>query len=622
MRSFYLFGLIWIGLVGVFPAQGATSVKLPPVILAGLEATIQLESGNDSLGGAVYIDNQVVYRISAAQIQSFTYTFKKSEVLQIRAGTETLNVPVKVLPGWLSLLPPLIAIVLALLLKEVLFSLFLGLLAGATLIAWTGNTGFWNVSFHALSSTVDTFVLQSLTDSSHVSIIVFSLLIGAMVAVITHNGGMKGIVKIISKFATNSRSGQLATYFMGVAIFFDDYANTLVVGNTMRPITDKLKISREKLSYIVDATAAPVTAIAFITTWIGAELSYIQEGLVQINLEYSAYAVFMNSLAYSFYPILTLIFMLILILMNREYGPMYQAQMNIKKYEETHVDREEVPCNVPDHQARGYNAIIPVAGIIIITLLSLLYTGNANQAWDTELGFWKNVSLLLGASDTYRSLLWASLSGVILAIGLTLVQRLSTIRMVADVFTQGVKSMMNAVLILVLAWGLAEVTSGLHTADFITAQLIQLNLGPHWMPAITFFTASLIAFATGTSWGTMAILFPLTIPAVWSVANHAGIDHGTALELLYMSIAAVLAGAVLGDHCSPISDTTIMSSLASSCNHIEHVRTQMPYAMTVGLVALFAGYIPVGFGVPAILVFPVDILLLYLIIRIIGKKTV
>lgn len=614
--------LVVLVMIFCFPMymEAVPQLHVQSVIVSSIPAEITISGLPDDMPGQLLFNGVPFASMSNQTDTTFQHTFAENGELKLVSGEYQLSTPIKVIPAWMTILPPLIAILLALLLKEVLTSLFIGVFAGAMLITWTTGASWLTIPVSSFTMTIDNFVINSIVDSDHASIIVFSLLIGAMVAIITLNGGMQGVVKLISKRAQSSKSGQLATFILGVAIFFDDYANTLVVGNTMRPITDRLKISREKLSYIVDSTAAPVAAIAFITTWIGAELSYIQEGLNQIGLDHSAYGVFMNSLSYAFYPILSLVFLLMTILMNREFGPMYKAQRDKISCEIQALAGESSIHEMKDSKARWFNALIPVLSIILLTLLSLYLTGSRVNPWDDSLSVSRNLSLILGAADTYKSLLWSSMAGVFIAAILTLAQRLATLRQTAEAFIDGVKSMMTAILILVLAWSLANVTHSLHTADYITHLLVGMDISIYLMPAITFITAALIAFATGTSWGTMAILYPLIIPAFWAMSIHVGIETPEQMRLLYMIVSVVLAGAVMGDHCSPISDTTIMSSLASSCNHIDHVRTQMPYAVSVGVISVLVGIIPAAYGLPPWLAFMLAILVSWLLIRYIGKK--
>jgi Na+/H+ antiporter NhaC len=409
---------------------------------------------------------------------------------------------------------------------------------------------------------------------------------------------------------------------MGIVIFFDDYANTLVVGNTMRPVTDRLKISREKLSYIVDSTAAPISAIAFVTTWIGAELSYIEDGIKTIGLNETAYDVFLNSLKYSFYPILALLFILILVYKKREFGPMLNAERKARIHgvDKIHPQVQNDEQELHSENERWYNAVFPVIVIVIGTIIGLVSTGLNEVGWDSEIGFSKNLSAVIGNADSYKALLWSSLAGVLVAVLLTITQRIMKLSDSINSLVKGFKTMLTAVLILVLAWSIALITKYMHTADFISSMLLEINITPFLIPTISFILAALVAFSTGSSWGTMAILYPLILPSSWLISKEFGLDYDQSMTVFYNVVSTVLAGSVLGDHCSPISDTTILSSLASSCNHIEHVRTQLPYALTVGLVATFLGTLPAAYGVPSWILFVLNIVVLYFVIVIFGKK--
>lgn len=560
---------------------------------------------------------------------SFTRPFSKETDLVIEYGNFQYKTHVDPIPQWFSIIPPLVAIVFALIFKEVYSALFIGILIGTTTIFAHQGSDWFTAFFEGIFAIADTYVLHSLADTEHLSIIVFSMLIGGMVSIITKNGGMKGVVNVLSRFAKNAQSGQFVTWLLGIAIFFDDYANTLVVGNTMRPVTDRLKISREKLAYIVDSTAAPIASIAFVTTWIGAELSYIQDGINTLGLDQSPYNVFINSLAYSFYPIFALIFILLLTYKGRDFGPMYKAEQRARAGKVTSWQAEAGSSEqareieTPEHvYPKGYNAVIPVAIVIFGTFAGLLYTGWDPQVWgDQQMAFSKKLSVIIGNSDSFKALLWSSIMGVIVALLLTVSQKILNLKTTVDTLIHGFKTMLTAIIILVLAWSLALLTQHLHTADFISRSLVAINLAPFLVPALTFILAALVAFSTGSSWGTMAILYPLILPASWMIAQNAGLEHAIALSLFYNVVSCVLAGSVLGDHCSPISDTTILSSLASSCNHIDHVRTQLPYALTVGGIAVAVGTVPSAYGVPGYITFPAGIILLYLIVRFFGKQS-
>lgn len=560
------------------------------------------------------------------------------------------------IPLWLSVLPPLIAIVLALIFKEVVVSLFVGIWVGAFI---AGGLRIESLYYFILSflEVVQVYVINALNDSGHLSVLIFSLLIGGMVAIISRNGGMAGVVQSLSKYARSQRSAQFITWFLGVAIFFDDYANTLIVGNTMRSVTDKYRVSREKLAYLVDSTAAPVAAIAFITTWIGAELGYIDDGISQLNgfdENLTPYAIFIESLKYSFYPILTLCFMLILIFTRRDFGPMFKAEQRAQSTGEVRsVGMEETSEEVEDLSPKAgaplkwRNAVIPVAVVIVMTIFGLIDTGiascysqlaekdltPASQGWgsvwaamggitpSTDPSFFVKLGTLIGSADSYVALLWASLSGVAAAIALTLLGRIMKLGETISTLTTGFKTMLPALIILTLAWSLAATTEGLHTATYLTTSL-QDSLNPFLLPVIIFILAAVISFSTGSSWSTMAILYPIAIPTTWAIGLAQNMDVAVAHELLMNVIAVVLAASVLGDHCSPISDTTILSSLASDCNHIDHVRTQLPYALTVGVVSMLAGGISTMLGggwLICILLLLTSIVILYVLVMRLGK---
>lgn len=553
---------------------------------------------------------------------SFEYRFLHEDQLRIKAFGEVKSVAINSIPLWLSIIPPLLAIVLALVFREVLSSLFIGIAFGSILIAVYGEGALGFLS--GFVRIIDTYIISALLDTGHLSIIVFSMLIGALVALVSKNGGMKGVVNILAKYARTARSGQFATYLLGLAIFFDDYANTLVVGNTMRPVSDKLGISREKLSYIVDSTAAPVAAIAFITTWIGAELSYLSVGIENIpemqGVE-SAYGIFLGSLQYAFYPILTLIFIFFIIYLKRDYGPMWRAEMKARA---EHASLEERPiaqleAEDADTSARWYNAVVPISSLILVAMLGLVLTGLSQSEFSGAESLLERIAIIIGNADSYRALLWASMSGLLIALLMTVSQRLLDLESAIKAIVNGFESLLPAILILVLAWSLAILTENLHTANFLSS-LMKGNVPPFMFPAICFLLAALVSFSTGSSWGTMAILYPLMLGTAWSLGSEYGLEYAENLAIFKNVAACILAGSVLGDHCSPISDTTILSSLATGTNHIQHVRTQMPYALSVGFVAVVFGTLPAAAGISPLLLFPLSIGMLFLVVRFLGKK--
>ena len=612
----------------IFSAQSiAANIELPEVVLSKVETDIQISNLEDSLEYYLLIADQRIPIEFSDNEATVSVVFQEETSVSLLTGSSTIEtIEVNPIPLWLSIIPPLLAILLALVFKEVVSSLLIGIFAGAFIIHIYAENVLIAL-LYAFMATIDQFILQALNDSGHLSIIVFSMLIGGMVSVVSKNGGMQGIVNRISKYAKDARSGQLATWFLGIAIFFDDYANTLIVGNTMRPITDRLKISREKLAYIVDSTAAPMAAIALVTTWIGAELGYIESGIAQIeNYHSGVYATFISSLAYSFYPMLALVFMFILIYRKRDFGPMYSIEKASRNSDMDNsslsVNNKELEEFVPedDSKIKAYNAVIPVLIVILGTIAGLIYTGwDAEVVSDNQLGFFKKLSTIIGNSDSYQALLWASLAGAVTALKLSILGKILTLQKAIQSLINGFKTMLPAIIILILAWSLAAVIEELKTADFLTS-LLSNNLSPQLLPSITFLLAALVAFSTGSSWGTMAILYPIMLPAAWSICMENGIETALTISIFHNTIACVLAGAVLGDHCSPISDTTILSSLASSCNHISHVKTQMPYALTVGTVSILLGTLPSGFGIPSWICFIISIATLYFIVQFAGKK--
>ncbi len=536
---------------------------------------------------------------------------------------------IRKIPFWLSVVPPLVAIILALIFKEVIVSLFIGVWTGA-FIAGGMRIDSLYYFFDSIFSVVERFVISALADSGHLSVLIFSLLIGGMVAVISRNGGMAGVVQSLSRYAKSARSSQFITWLLGVAIFFDDYANTLIVGNTMRSVTDKFKISREKLAYIVDSTAAPVSAVAFITTWIGAELGYIDAGMSMLDdfgKETTPYAIFLSSLKYSFYPILTLSFILMLVYTQKDFGPMLKAEKRARSTGKVspsvtsdmeHDDEKLDP--IPGAPLKWYNAAIPVLTVIFVTIYGLIDTGMTGlyatitdsgieissptwgQTWaalntynSENASFFFNLGSLIGSSDSYVALLWASFAGVFVAIFMTMAGKIMRLEQAISTMTTGFKAMLPALMILTLAWSLASTTEQLNTATYLSSTL-EGSINPFLMPVIVFILAAFISFATGSSWSTMAILYPIVIPTTWAICSSAGLEQAISTEILLNVISITLGASVLGDHCSPISDTTILSSLASDCNHIDHVRTQLPYALSVGVVSIILCFVSTLLG--------------------------
>ncbi len=499
----------------------------------------------------------------------------------------------RVLPGWVSIMPPLVAILVALTLRNVIPALLIGVWLGATSLRSFSLEGI----FRGLLDGFEIYVVRALADEDHAAIILFSLMIGGMVGIITRNGGMASIVRMIVSRARTAIGGQVAVWGMGMMIFFDDYSNTLVVGNTARPLTDHLKISREKLAYIVDSTAAPVVCIALITTWIGYEVGLIGDALNSVpGLDEAAYTVFLKSIPYSFYPILAFIFVLAVAVTGRDFGPMYKAEVRARQGQVSSVSTGDMPSlqgdqlePKPNIPLRAINAFVPLLVLIGSLVGGLYITGEGASITD-----------IIGSADAYKAMMWASLLGAMTAAVMTTGQGILSGHETVDAWFGGVKAMMFAMIVLVLAWALSAITFDLNTANYLVS-IFAGTLSPPLVPAVIFVLSAITAFTTGTSWGTLGILMPLVIPLTWAVLVANGMADPEHMHILYSAIASNLAGAVWGDHCSPISDTTVLSSMASGCDHIEHVRTQMPYALLVGTVAVLIGTIPGGFGFPPLL---------------------
>ena len=543
--------------------------------------------------------------------------------LQVLIGDRSDELEPTLIPGWFSVLPPILAILLALIFREAITALFAGVWLGALAVA----------GFNPLKATgrlIDQFVVPALTDADHVAILVFSLLLGGMVGIIARNGGTMGIVESVTPFARSARRGKIATWAAGLAIFFDDYANTLIVGNTMRPITDRLRISREKLAYIVDSTAAPVAALVPISTWVGYEISLISDGLriaaeqnpngADVILSQNPFDLFIQTIPFLFYPLLALLFVLMTSVMNRDFGPMAEAELRAATKGELHRPGATLATDASSELMnpkkgltyRWWNAALPVLTVIVVVLAGLYTTGRTSVGPDASL------REVFAEADPFSTLLWGSMAGCLVAILISIVQRMLTVQECIDAWLGGMKAMMIAMIILTLAWSLGSVTEAIGTAQYLSL-LLSDRISLELIPLIVFVTCAAMAFATGTSWGTMAIMLPVVIPLTISLGGVATYPGGDQMEILLGATASVLAGAIFGDHCSPISDTTVLSSTASACDHMDHVRTQLPYAVLVGLIGMVLGNVGTAYGLPPWGALLGGVSLLFLFLRFRGR---
>lgn len=577
------------------------SVSLPKVFLEGIPYDLTVSSAGAPHASSLGVPPNLIVndRSYDAHKRGDNWVFlgvvaQDANTVQLRLmvnNTLASDGSVPVIPGWVSILPPLLAIGMALLLRSVLPALMLGLWLGAWALEGMSLEGI----FYGLFDSFEVYVVNAVADRDHVTIMLFTFMIAGMVGVISRNGGMRGIVEWIIKGANSARRGQLAVWSLGLVIFFDDYSNTLVVGNTSRSITDRLRISREKLAYIVDSTAAPIATVALVTTWIGYQVSLIADATAQLDgLDQSAYSIFLNSILYSFYPFMAIFLMVLVITTGREFGPMRAAEqraratgVTVPPVTSTVGQDDEAALAMKDGvQPNAINALIPVIVMIIGILAGLYITGDG-----------ETISDIIGSANSYQALMWASLLSAFTAVVMTALQGLLTLDEIVDAWVSGARFTFIAMIILVLAWSMSEISRELHTADFLIASLGD-SLPASALPATIFVLAAFTAFSTGSSWGAMGILLPLVLPLCWAIMNSQGLAGPEGHHILYASVSGVLAGAVWGDHCSPISDTTVMSSLSAGCDHMEHVRTQLPYAVLAGAAALFCGTVPTSLGLP------------------------
>jgi len=601
-----------LGLLAQASPDAPQVINAPRVILGGVPFTLELEGDagasldyevRDAQG--TVLGSGSVGAGETATVSGLVVSTRSRLPLTVRLGqvSEALSRPFA--PGWFSIAPPVVAILLALIFKEVITALLAGVWLGALAVAGYNP-------LLALWRTIDLYAVPTLgdVDGGHTQIIVFSLLLGGLVGIVSRNGGTQGIVDAVSPFASTSRRGKIATWIAGLAIFFDDYANTLIVGNTMRPITDRLKISREKLAYIVDSTAAPVAALVPISTWVGYEISLIADGmsiaaqqpgtdpaLVAALTSISPLAVFISTIPYRFYALLALAFVFLTSVMNRDFGPMAAAERRTAFGGGVNRAGAQVAVNTEDPEMappegvtpRWYNAAVPIITVIIVVLGGLYTSGRASAGADASL------MDIFGAADPFVTLLWGSAAGCIVAIALSVVQRILSVQESLNAWVAGMKAMFLAMIILTLAWSLGQVTEDLGTAQYV-AQIMSDTLPIEAIPVLVFLTSAAMAFATGTSWATMAIMIPLVIPLTVTLGGAEGFGVDGEYSMLLGAISSALAGAIFGDHCSPISDTTVLSSTAAACDHVDHVKTQLPYALVVALVAMIVGDVGTALG--------------------------
>ncbi|WP_177388922.1 Na+/H+ antiporter NhaC family protein [uncultured Campylobacter sp.] len=532
--------------------------------------------------------------------------------------------------GVLTLIPPVAAIVLAFITKDVILSLFLGVLSGTFLVGMVDH----GIAASALFAFTDlcSRMVKSMADTWNAGILLQVMCIGGLIALVTKSGGTKALALWLSKHADTPVLGQIYTWLMGIVIFFDDYANALIVGPIMRPLMDKFKISRAKFAFIIDATAAPITGIAVISTWVGVEISAIKEAYSQIGIEnINAFTVFVETIPYRFYNIFMIFFVVATAVMSREFGSMYRAEIASRGGKSGAADFKiknlEDQIFVPKEGValRKLNALIPLGAMIVLSVIGFYLNGYSSLEGETleavkaaPLSF-TSIRTAFSAADASVVLFQSALFSSIIAVALGIAQKIYGVKEAIEVWVGGWKSMLNTVIILLFAWSLSSVIKELGTSRYLVELLSDAT--PRFALAIVIFVlSSFISFSTGTSFGTMGIVTPLAVPLAHAVGQKYGLSGEEFHVFMCVNISAVLTGAIFGDHCSPISDTTILSSMGAGCDHIEHVSTQMTYALVVCGISIICGYLPAGFGLSVWGCLILGIAAIILLLRVVGKR--
>lgn len=513
-----------------------------------------------------------------------------SPLTVLAADTEETYQPALYATIW-ALLPPLVAIILALITKEVYSSLFLGIVVGALLYSGFKFEG-------TVTQIFEGGIIKVLSDSYNVGILIFLVILGSVVCMMNKAGGSAAFGRWASKKIHTRVGAELAAIVLGILIFIDDYFNCLTVGSVMRPVTDRHHVSRAKFAYLIDATAAPVCIIAPISSWAAAVSGFVegQDGL----------AIFVRTIPYNFYAILTIVMMVGMVLMKTEFGSMRTHEINAlngdlyttsaRPYENATDDE------TPNPRGRVIDLVIPIVVLVICCVISMIYTGGFFSGTDFITAF--------SQSDASTGLAMGSAFGLVFAIIFYMVRRVINFRDCMGCIPEGFKAMVPAIMILTFAWTLKAMTDGLGAAVFVEEAMRSVAGGIEViLPAIIFLVGCGLAFATGTSWGTFGILIPIVV-AVFEKSSP---------EMMIISMSACMAGAVCGDHCSPISDTTIMASAGAQCDHVTHVSTQLPYAIVAAAVS-FVTYIVAGFVKTAWIALPVGIILMLIVLFIIKMK--
>lgn len=501
---------------------------------------------------------------------------------------------------FLRLLPPVTAIVLAIVLKDVNIALLVAAVSGCLLL-----TEFR--LFEAVETISELFVEQ-VADTDHASVTLFTVLLGSMICIMGDSGGTDAVVSRVARFADTRKKGQSLTWLAGLIVFFDDYANTMLIGGSVRPLTDRLKISRAKLAFLIDATAAPVAGLA-LSTWTAFEIEQVQLGLEEASVAADATAVFVSTIPYRIYPILAIFVVGAVAVSGRDFGPMLKAEREVAGAQ-TAPSSDQQGESVQPAGGTIWTAIIPIV-MLVITVVGLLIRDYLLLGE----GWWQNV-------DAYQLLLTTSLFAATAAAFSALAFGRLSISECSQSAVKGIANMIPAVVVLILAWAINAVCSAdqLNTAGYIVS-LVGDSVRAEFLPAIAFIAAGAMAVSVGSSFTTMGLMIPMFIPlAAAMIDGDSGILISSSPVFL-ATVGAILAGAIFGDHCSPISDTTVLSSAAAGCDHLQHVATQVPYAIVTAAVSLLFGYLPIGFGCPWWIALPLSTVAAIGIVCFLGEAT-
>lgn len=496
--------------------------------------------------------------------------------------------------GLISLLPALVAIGLTLTTRQVLLSLFAGIWLGASIIV-----GYNPVAGAARALE---FVVSNVTATWNMKLLLFTFLVGAMLGMIFLSGGMSALASRIADRIRTKKQAELGTSVLGMLIFVDSYASTMITGSVMRPITDEFDVSREKLAYILDSTTSPTASVAVVSTWLGFEVGLIQQQFEALGIQADPFVMFLQSIPFRFYSLLAMALVFVVVLTDWDFGPMEAAEQRAEQTGKVLRDdadplietQEDDITTPPDVDPKWWYFAAPIVALVAMTGFSLLYTGGLTFAGLFEPLVAGNVGAAGNAvvdaisnASTANAILWASFTGAFTILAILVADARVGLEPISDAIFEGFKMVMFPVAVLSLAWSIGAVSQAMGVGPYIVG-IAEGIISPAMLPAIIFVSAVLISFSIGTSWGTMGILFPVAIPLAHSLGAP-----------LPSAIGAILTGALFGDHCSPISDTTVLSSMFAASDHVDHVNTQIPYALLAGSIATLL-FLASGYGLPAL----------------------